>query len=282
MVSFSCDSCQATVKKTKVEGHSWSCGSTYFTCIDCSTTFDYNSFKEHNSCISEAQKYQGKLYRPNKKEQQKEKKKEGTQGAAAGGAQAERTVEKAQEAAAAGAQANGHKKPAKRKEETAPAAAAEQPKHKKRKSVSEGGDTATTATPVSAEGAAQAMRELLEQHSKDGVSYKALLRMLSKKVFPGLSKAQRKAQKDQLVAAVQAAMLLHAQHVTLRWFSPSSSSMPGNDIAVSLASAPQSITVLPVSRGFTLVFSFFHLFPSSFRQDAFELQKKIQQQQQNK
>jgi len=39
-----------------------SCGGS-FTCIDCHTAFQGDAHKSHTSCISEAEKYQGKLYR---------------------------------------------------------------------------------------------------------------------------------------------------------------------------------------------------------------------------
>jgi hypothetical protein len=63
MVSFNCDNCQETVKKPRLDQHSWKCQAS-FTCIDCSKTF-YNSqeWKDHTSCISEAQKYQKALYK---------------------------------------------------------------------------------------------------------------------------------------------------------------------------------------------------------------------------
>jgi hypothetical protein len=32
------------------------------TCVDCGKVFDSNSVNSHNSCVSEAEKYQGKLY----------------------------------------------------------------------------------------------------------------------------------------------------------------------------------------------------------------------------
>ena len=63
MVSFVCDACQSTLKKNKVQPHSYSCGSHSFSCIDCGVTFDSHSVNQHNSCVSEAEKYQGKLYR---------------------------------------------------------------------------------------------------------------------------------------------------------------------------------------------------------------------------
>ncbi|ORY82488.1 hypothetical protein BCR37DRAFT_392703 [Protomyces lactucae-debilis] len=67
MVSFCCDSCQETVKKPKANQHAGRCRGS-LTCIDCSKTFWNGEWSSHNSCISEAQAYQGALYKPTKKE----------------------------------------------------------------------------------------------------------------------------------------------------------------------------------------------------------------------
>ena len=49
----------------------------YASCIDCGRVFHGTEYKSHTSCISEAEKYQGKLYKPKeKKEAKKEAKKE--------------------------------------------------------------------------------------------------------------------------------------------------------------------------------------------------------------
>jgi len=52
------------MKKNKVEQHAWSCGNYSVSCVDCNVCFPENEYKEHNSCVSEAEKYQGKLYKP--------------------------------------------------------------------------------------------------------------------------------------------------------------------------------------------------------------------------
>jgi cell growth-regulating nucleolar protein len=71
MVSFICDECQSTLKKAKVAVHSWQsrCPSRSFSCIDCGRSFSQHSFNTHSSCISEAEKYEGKLYRGVKRKQ---------------------------------------------------------------------------------------------------------------------------------------------------------------------------------------------------------------------
>ena len=67
MVSFSCESCQDTIKKPKLEQHLKRCRNAMFTCIDCYQTFQGNSYKSHSSCISEEQKVQKTIYQPKKK-----------------------------------------------------------------------------------------------------------------------------------------------------------------------------------------------------------------------
>ncbi|KAK8869806.1 hypothetical protein IAR55_000374 [Kwoniella newhampshirensis] len=69
MVSFQCDGCADTVKKPKLDQHRQKCFAS-FTCLDCSTTFrNPSEYKSHTSCVSEAQKYQGALYKGAKKGQ---------------------------------------------------------------------------------------------------------------------------------------------------------------------------------------------------------------------
>ncbi|KAA8900820.1 hypothetical protein FN846DRAFT_752012, partial [Sphaerosporella brunnea] len=58
--------CNDVVKKPKLDQHKGRCRSATFTCIDCSTTFQGTNYRTHTSCISEEQKYQGALYRPDK------------------------------------------------------------------------------------------------------------------------------------------------------------------------------------------------------------------------
>lgn len=62
MVYFECSKCNETVKKPKLAKHLMSCRSQYVSCIDCSKVFAWNEWEAHTSCMSEAQKYQGKLY----------------------------------------------------------------------------------------------------------------------------------------------------------------------------------------------------------------------------
>lgn len=63
MVSFSCEVCNDTVIKKKLDQHTGRCYGAYFSCIDCSTTFSGTDYRNHTSCISEAEKYEKALYK---------------------------------------------------------------------------------------------------------------------------------------------------------------------------------------------------------------------------
>lgn len=70
MVSFSCEVCNDTVIKKKLDQHAQRCRGAYFTCIDCTTTFQGTDYRKHTSCISEAEKYEKGLYKGKNKQQQ--------------------------------------------------------------------------------------------------------------------------------------------------------------------------------------------------------------------
>lgn len=57
--------------KKKADQHTQRCYGAYFTCIDCSTTFNGADYRKHTQCITEDQKYQKALYRPKKQQQPK-------------------------------------------------------------------------------------------------------------------------------------------------------------------------------------------------------------------
>ncbi|KAL4949909.1 hypothetical protein BDW69DRAFT_173341 [Aspergillus filifer] len=63
MVSFSCEGCGDVLTKKKLDPHRNQCRGATFTCIDCMTHFQGTSYRAHTSCMSEAQKYQGALYK---------------------------------------------------------------------------------------------------------------------------------------------------------------------------------------------------------------------------
>ncbi|KAL1304786.1 hypothetical protein AAFC00_003719 [Neodothiora populina] len=67
MVSFSCENCGDILTKKKLDPHRNQCYGASFTCIDCMVHFQGNSYKAHTSCMTEAQKYQGHLYKGEKK-----------------------------------------------------------------------------------------------------------------------------------------------------------------------------------------------------------------------
>ncbi|ODV79534.1 zf-LYAR-domain-containing protein [Suhomyces tanzawaensis NRRL Y-17324] len=73
MVSFSCEVCNDTVIKKKLDQHTQRCYGAYFTCIDCSVTFLGTDYRQHTSCISEAEKYEKALYKGPKKQPPKPK-----------------------------------------------------------------------------------------------------------------------------------------------------------------------------------------------------------------
>ena len=76
MVNFICDACGQTIKKQKVEKHyQTECRNcSVLSCIDCGKDFPGDSYASHTSCISEAEKYQGKLYKGKDKANKGERK----------------------------------------------------------------------------------------------------------------------------------------------------------------------------------------------------------------
>lgn len=63
MVCFECSKCNETVKKPKLAKHLLSCRASFVSCIDCSKVFAWDEWEKHTTCVSEAQKYQGKLFK---------------------------------------------------------------------------------------------------------------------------------------------------------------------------------------------------------------------------
>ena len=76
MVSFICNACGQTVKKAQVERHYQNdCRNCdVLSCIDCGKDFHGDEYVAHTSCITEAEKYQGKLYKPKDKQNKGEHK----------------------------------------------------------------------------------------------------------------------------------------------------------------------------------------------------------------
>lgn len=75
MVTFSCEVCNESMLKKKADQHAQRCRGAYFTCIDCSTTFNDGEYRGHTQCITEDEKYQKGLYRGKKKQAQQQQQK---------------------------------------------------------------------------------------------------------------------------------------------------------------------------------------------------------------
>ncbi|KAF2280876.1 uncharacterized protein EI97DRAFT_389005 [Westerdykella ornata] len=73
MVSFSCENCGDVLTKKKLDPHRNQCYGASYTCLDCMVHFQGTSYRSHTSCISEDQKYQGKLYKEKKPKGQQQK-----------------------------------------------------------------------------------------------------------------------------------------------------------------------------------------------------------------
>uniref|UniRef100_A0A183C727 C2H2-type domain-containing protein n=1 Tax=Globodera pallida TaxID=36090 RepID=A0A183C727_GLOPA len=56
MVFFICDECGETMKKKQVLQHNHRCHTTRYSCMDCQTVFDRDSYQMHVKCIPEDQK----------------------------------------------------------------------------------------------------------------------------------------------------------------------------------------------------------------------------------
>jgi hypothetical protein len=52
------------LKKPQLDKHRMRCRNATFTCVDCHRTFAFPNYQQHTPCITEAEKYQGKLYKP--------------------------------------------------------------------------------------------------------------------------------------------------------------------------------------------------------------------------
>jgi cell growth-regulating nucleolar protein len=64
MVFFVCEGCNESLKKNQVDKHANRCRNCHaVTCVDCQVTFWGNDYAVHTSCVSEAEKYEGSLYK---------------------------------------------------------------------------------------------------------------------------------------------------------------------------------------------------------------------------
>ena len=75
MAVFICECCGATLKKQQIDRHcETKCRSAWaFTCVECSTTFEGFGYKEHNQCMTEVEKFQGKFLERQRQEKLKAK-----------------------------------------------------------------------------------------------------------------------------------------------------------------------------------------------------------------
>lgn len=68
MVFFSCDGCNESLKKNKVDAHAQKCRSCVsVSCVDCSVSFWGDDYRTHTSCVSEAERYEKSIYKGPKK-----------------------------------------------------------------------------------------------------------------------------------------------------------------------------------------------------------------------
>ncbi|KAF1998078.1 hypothetical protein P154DRAFT_496054 [Amniculicola lignicola CBS 123094] len=79
MVSFSCENCGDVLTKKKLDSHRGQCYGASFTCLDCMVHFEGAGYRSHTSCITEDQKYQGKLYKDKKAPRPQHHKKDSAQ-----------------------------------------------------------------------------------------------------------------------------------------------------------------------------------------------------------
>ncbi|EDO48698.1 predicted protein [Nematostella vectensis] len=76
MVSFICNACGQSIRKNQVEKHYQTVcrNCEVLSCIDCGKDFHGDGYAGHTSCITEAEKYQGKLFKPKDKQNKGEQK----------------------------------------------------------------------------------------------------------------------------------------------------------------------------------------------------------------
>jgi cell growth-regulating nucleolar protein len=65
--------CNDVVPKKKLDAHRGKCRGASFTCLDCMVHFQGTDYRAHTSCVTEAQKYQGALYKDKSSKQPRPK-----------------------------------------------------------------------------------------------------------------------------------------------------------------------------------------------------------------
>ena len=75
MAVFICECCGATLKKQQVDKHCvGKCANAWqFTCVECMTTLEGFDYQDHNECMTEVQKFQGKFIEKQRQEKLKSK-----------------------------------------------------------------------------------------------------------------------------------------------------------------------------------------------------------------
>merc|ERR1719329_1090391 len=64
MVFFCCDGCGATLKKSQVDAHAYKCRQCEsVSCVDCNVSFWGDDYRNHTSCLTEAERYEKSVYR---------------------------------------------------------------------------------------------------------------------------------------------------------------------------------------------------------------------------
>lgn len=77
MVVFACNHCGESLKKNAVEKHKFRCSKVIFvSCMDCHKDFDEISFNGHTQCVTEAERYSGKDYKPKPNQNKGQRKQE--------------------------------------------------------------------------------------------------------------------------------------------------------------------------------------------------------------
>lgn len=74
MVCFACFTCGESLKKNQVEKHKYKCAMTSLSCFDCHKDFDQESYVAHYSCVTEAERVQGSLYKAKENKAEKKRK----------------------------------------------------------------------------------------------------------------------------------------------------------------------------------------------------------------
>lgn len=76
MVVFACNNCGESLKKNHVDKHKFRCKFISVSCMDCHKDFDESTFNLHTQCVTEAERYSGKDYKPKPNQNKGQKKQE--------------------------------------------------------------------------------------------------------------------------------------------------------------------------------------------------------------